>query len=58
MAAEPTPEKRTALDWIDANAARLSEDHMTIWHLHEQSWREYKSDAWYVGRLRAEGFDV
>ena len=34
MAAEATPEKRTALEWVDTNAAGLSEDHMSIWHLH------------------------
>ncbi|MDF1790936.1 MAG: amidohydrolase [Thalassobaculaceae bacterium] len=58
MTAELTPAKRTALDWVEANAERLSADHMTIWHLHEPSWREYKSAAWYVERLRAEGFEV
>ncbi len=31
---------------------------MTIWNLHEPSWREYKSAAWYVDRLKAEGFEV
>jgi len=58
MPADLTPEKRTALDWVDRNTPRLSADHMTIWHLHEPSWREYKSAAWYVERLRAEGFAV
>jgi aminobenzoyl-glutamate utilization protein B len=50
--------KRTAIDWVDAKAESLSRDHMEIWHLHEPSWREYKSAAWYVDRLRAEGFEV
>ncbi|MEL6210930.1 MAG: amidohydrolase, partial [Pseudomonadota bacterium] len=53
-----TPAKRTALDWIEQAAPGLSADHMTLWHLHEPAWREYRSAAWYVARLRAEGFTV
>lgn len=53
-----TPAKRTALDWIEAAAPALSADHMTLWHLHEPAWREYRSCAWYVERLGAEGFTV
>lgn len=53
-----TPAKWTALDWIEQAAPALSADHMTLWHFHEPAWREYRSAAWYVGRLRAEGFDV
>ncbi|WP_137391081.1 amidohydrolase [Rhodoligotrophos defluvii] len=56
--AELTPAKKTALDWIDANRDRLSRDHQTIWSFHEPSWREYRSAAWYVERLRSEGFEV
>jgi aminobenzoyl-glutamate utilization protein B len=56
--AELTPPKRTALAWIDENQRRLSDDHLTIWHFAEPSWREYKSAAWYVARLHAEGFEV
>ncbi len=51
-------QKTTALGWLEQNADQLSADHMTIWNLHEPSWREYKSAAWYVERLRAEGFTV
>lgn len=58
MTGKITPEKQTALDWIAANEKRLSDDHMTIWNFHEPSWREYRSAAWYVERLRAEGFTV
>ena len=53
-----SPEKQTALDWIEGRKDDLSRDHMTLWHFHEPSWREYKSCAWYVERLRAEGFEV
>ena len=52
------PEKQTALDWIERSKDALSQDHMTLWHFHEPSWREYKSCAWYVERLRAERFEV
>lgn len=50
--------KSEADQWIDENADRLSRDHLTIWNLHEPSWREYESAAWYVERLRREGFEV
>ena len=29
-----------------------------IWHFAEPAFREYKSSAWYVEKLRAEGFSV
>ena len=47
-----------ALDWLKTNHEALSQDHMTIWNFHEPSWREYKSSAWYMDRLEAEGFTV
>ena len=50
--------KATAREWIDANMDRLSEWHRHIWELAEPAWREYRSAAWYVERLRAEGFEV
>ena len=50
--------QNTALDWLERNHAALSADHMTIWNLHEPSWREYKSSAWYMDRLEREGFKV
>ncbi len=53
-----TPEKQTAIDWVAANERRLSEWHQVIWGYAEPAWREYKSAAWYVDRLRAEGFEV
>lgn len=58
MATDWTEAQATALAWLDANRAALSADHMTIWNLHEPSWREYKSSAWYMDRLEAEGFTV
>ncbi len=58
MNAQMTAEKATALAWIEDNKIALSADHMTIWHFHEPAWREYRSAAWYVERLRREGFEV
>lgn len=53
-----TPEKRSALEWLDANEARLSEFHLEIWDYAEPAWREYRSAAAYVDVLRREGFTV
>ncbi|WP_347351155.1 amidohydrolase [Intrasporangium sp.] len=50
--------KATAYEWIDANRGAWSDWHQHIWHLAEPAWREHESAAWYVARLRAEGFDV
>jgi aminobenzoyl-glutamate utilization protein B len=58
MAKTPTAAQKTALDWVEANTARLSRDHMTIWEMAEPSWREYRSAKWYVDALRKEGFTV
>lgn len=52
------PATNDAWSWVDDHRARLSEWHSTIWHLAEPAWREYRSAAWYVDRLRAEGFEV
>ena len=53
-----SPAQRTALEWVDANAKRLSADHLTLWNLAEPSWREYRSAAFFVEALRQEDFDV
>ncbi len=50
--------KTTALDWIEEHRPVLAEWHRHIWELAEPAWREYRSSAWYVERLRAEGFTV
>jgi len=50
--------KQTAIQWVDERAGDLSDWNQTIWHYGETAWREYKSAAWYVERLRAEGFEV
>ena len=53
MALDPT--QQSAVAWIEANRARLSDFNKTIWHFAEPAWREYKSSrAYWV--LRAEVF--
>ena len=51
-------EKRTALHWLEANTARLSDFHLAIWAHAEPVWREYRSAADYVSILESEGFSV
>jgi aminobenzoyl-glutamate utilization protein B len=51
-------EKQFALDWVDRNRQDLSDWNQIIWHYAETALREYKSSAWYVKRLREEGFEV
>ena len=48
----------TATAWVEAHAADLSQGCATIFDHGESAWREYRSAAWYVERLRAEGFSV
>jgi aminobenzoyl-glutamate utilization protein B len=47
-----------ALGWLGRMRPALSADHLEIWSLHEPSWREYRSAAWYADRLEREGFTV
>lgn len=53
-----SPAQATALSHVDLRAADLSDWCATIFDHGETAWREYRSAAWYVGRLRAEGFTV
>ena len=50
--------QQTAMQWVAANREALSREHLHLWRLAEPSWREYRSAAWFVERLRHEGFDV
>lgn len=50
--------KQTAQAWVDENMDMLLEWHTHIWELAEPAWREYRSQQWYVARLREEGFVV
>ena len=50
--------KQMARAWIDEHRGVLSDWHRTIWEYAEPAWREYRSSAWFVERLRQEGFEV
>lgn len=50
--------KKLSFNWVDEHGADLSNWHQAIWNYGETAWREYKSAAWYVDRLKSEGFDV
>lgn len=50
--------KEAAHEWIDEHLGELLDWHTHIWELAEPAWREYDSQAWYVRRLRDEGFEV
>lgn len=59
--AQPNPisaAQADAIADITARAAALSGWTAEIFEHGETAWREYRSAAWYVGRLRAEGFRV
>ncbi|MCW1951389.1 MAG: amidohydrolase [Octadecabacter sp.] len=48
----------TAINWVETARDGLSTDCAHIFSYGEPAWREYRSAAWYVERLRAEGFSV
>ena len=50
--------KETVFGWVDRRMGDLSDWNQTIWHYGETALREYKSAAWYVARLKQEGFEV
>ncbi len=47
-----------ACNWIEQQRDVLSDWHRTIWEFAEPAWREYRSAAWFVDRLRRAGFEV
>ena len=51
-------QRQALLDWVEGQSASLSDWNQTIFDFGETAWREYRSAAWYVERLRAEGFTV
>lgn len=53
-----SPAQTTARAAVAARRAELSAWCATIFDFGETAWREYRSAAWYVARLRAEGFAV
>ena len=54
----PSAAQSTAIAHVDHAASDLSLACQTIFSYGETAWREYESAAWYVKRLRAEGFAV
>jgi aminobenzoyl-glutamate utilization protein B len=50
--------KELALEWVSRHRQDWSEWHRTIWEFAEPAWREYRSAAWFVERLRQAGFTV
>ncbi len=50
--------KEAVFGWVDQPHGRPVGWNQTIWHYGETALREYKSSAWYVARLKDEGFEV
>ena len=50
--------KRAVYGWVESHLTELSSWHQVLWHYAEPAFREYKSSAWYVNRLRDAGFTV
>jgi len=53
-----TKEKRTAVDWVQANASEMARMSDTIFQLAEPGLREYKSARLLVSYLKRQGFDI
>ncbi|WP_307813215.1 amidohydrolase [Streptomyces sp. N35] len=56
--AEDSPAKQAALDWIDANASRVTGLNSEIWENAELSLREWKSSLAQAEFLERAGFEV
>ena len=50
--------QHSAMAWVETARDGLSADCARIFSYGEPAWREYRSAAWYVERLRSEGFSV
>src|SRR5262245_16763104 len=50
--------KEYLFGWVDRRMGDLSDWNQVIWPYGETGAREYKSAAWYVARLKDEGFEV
>ena len=50
--------QKDGLNHVDSRMPELSQWCSTIFGFGETAWREYRSAAWYVEKLRSEGFDV
>ncbi len=52
------PSQQSAINWVDQSMDQLSVWNHQIWSYAEPAWREYQSAAWYIEKLKAEGFAV
>ena len=50
--------QHSALAYVDTRMSELSDWCATLFDYAEPAWREYRSSAWYVERLKSEGFVV
>ena len=50
--------QHSALACVDTRMSELSDWCATLFDYAEPAWREYRSSAWYVERLKSEGFVV
>jgi aminobenzoyl-glutamate utilization protein B len=50
--------KNDIYNWVDTYQQDLSDWHQIIFDYAEPAWREYRSCAWYVTHLKAQGFEV
>ena len=55
---KPTSAQNSALAWVDQSIDQLSGWNSKIWSYAEPAWREYKSAAWYVDKLKEQDFAV
>ena len=55
---EWTEEKRTAMEWVEANASQMAEMSNTVFRLAEPGLREYKSAKLLINYLQRQGFEV
>ena len=55
---EWTEEKRTAMEWVEANASQMAEMSNTVFRLAEPGLREYKSAKLLINYLKRQGFEV
>lgn len=58
MRTDTTDLRRAAQQWVSDHRTEWSGWASTIFDHAETAWREYRSAAWYVDRLRREGFTV
>ncbi len=58
MTASMASVKELGIGWVEAHREALSGWHRTVWEFAEPAWREYRTAAWFVERLKGAGFTV